>query len=73
MAQVDAMATKLRPHGWTHILHDYGWQVNTAGNNVYVDQYGRLYPSPYRYPSTAVNCSADCRTGCSFECRGHTY
>ena len=26
-AQVEAMATTLRPHGWTHVLHDYGWQV----------------------------------------------
>jgi hypothetical protein len=56
-AQVEAMADKLRPHGWTHILHDYGWQV--CGTTyavhegcIHVDPYGRLYPSPERYPST---------------------
>lgn len=56
-AQVDAMAEKLRPHGWTHILHDYGWQVcgttyNITEGCIRVDQYGRLYPSFERYPST---------------------
>ena len=30
-AQVDAMATTLRPHRWTHILHDYGALVVAAG------------------------------------------
>ena len=28
------MSTKLRPHGWTHILHDYGWANNDAGGDV---------------------------------------
>ena len=72
-AQVDTMSTKLRPYGWTHILHDYGWANNDAGGNVFVDRYGRLYPSWQRYPSTAVNCSMDCRTGCSSDCRDHTW
>eukprot|EP00040_Diaphanoeca_grandis_P011265 m.57703 g.57703 ORF g.57703 m.57703 type:complete len:517 (+) comp22424_c0_seq1:423-1973(+) len=59
-AQVDVMATTLRPHGWTHVLHDYGWQVCGSTDHVemgciYVDQHGRLFPSPERYPSTVVN------------------
>ena len=66
--QVEVMATRLRPHGWNSILHDYGWQVcgstyhvhdlsnGTAGSGcVHVDQYGRLFPSPLRFPSTRVN------------------
>jgi hypothetical protein len=73
LAQAEAMASKLRPHGWTHLLHDYGWANNLAGNDVYVDRYGRLYPSYERYPSTAVNCSTDCRPGCSTDCRDHTW
>ena len=64
------MATRLRPFGWDTVLHDYGWQVcgstyhvhdlsnSTPGSGcVHVDQYGRLYPSPERYPSTRVNAS----------------
>jgi alpha-galactosidase len=56
-AQVEAMADKLRPHGWTHILHDYGWQVcgttyAVKEGCIHVDPYGRLYPSWERYPST---------------------
>ena len=64
------MATRLRPHGWTHILHDYGWQLCGTTYNVqpvagpttnestpypgclFIDGFGRLLPSPERYPST---------------------
>ena len=31
---MEAMSDKLRPHGWTHILHDYGWANNDAGGDV---------------------------------------
>ena len=68
LQQVDVMATRLRPHGWDTVQHDYGWQVcgstyhvhdlsnSTNGSGcVHVDQYGRLYPSPARFPSTRVN------------------
>jgi alpha-galactosidase len=56
-AQVEAMATTLRPHGWTHVLHDYGWQVcgttyAVKEGCIRVDANGRLYPSWERYPST---------------------
>jgi hypothetical protein len=66
--QVQAMATRLRPFGWDTIQHDYGWQVcgstyhvhdlpnGSAGSGcIHVDQYGRLFPSPLRFPSTSVN------------------
>ena len=58
-AQVEAMADTLRPHGFTHVLHDYGWQVcgtTYAIQNgcIHVDPNGRIYPSPERYPSTTV-------------------
>ena len=59
-AQVNAMSTTMRPHGWTHVMHDYGWQV--CGSTyalelgcIHVDKYGRQYPSPQRFPSTSVN------------------
>jgi len=64
MAQARAMATKLRPHGWTHILHDYNWQVCGSSttrlevssevgveNCIHVDMYGRPVPSHERFPS----------------------
>ena len=64
------MATRLRPHGWDTVLHDYGWQVcggtydlhplsngSLGSGCVHVDQYGRLFPSPLRFPSTRVNAS----------------
>ena len=64
------MATRLRPHGWDTVLHDYGWQVcggtydlhplsngSLGSGCVHVDQYGRLFPSPLRFPSTRVNTS----------------
>ena len=56
-AQVEAMASTLRPHGWTHILHDYGWQVcgttyAVKEGCIRVDANGRIYPSWERYPST---------------------
>ena len=57
--QVEAMAMHLRAHGWTHILHDYGWQVcgttfNLQQGCVRVDTNGRIYPSWERYPSTTA-------------------
>jgi len=68
--QVGVMATRLRPHGWDTVLHDYGWQVcggtydlhplsngSLGSGCVHVDQYGRLFPSPLRFPSTRVNTS----------------
>lgn len=61
--QVEAMAKILRPHGFTHILHDYGWQVcgdtyHIQMGCVHVDQYGRLFPDPQRFPSTSVGGNA---------------
>ena len=57
-AQVEAMADTMRTHGWTHVMHDYGWQ--TCGTTydvrmgcIYVDHYGRLYPAPERFVSLA--------------------
>ena len=45
-AQVEAMATKLLPPGWTQIPYDYGWASNIAGADAYIDRYGRLYTRP---------------------------
>jgi len=65
--QVEAMATRMRPHGWTHVMNDYGWQVCGSTFNIspmstptqvgcyHVDEFGRLLPDPQRYPSTAPN------------------
>ena len=58
LQQADAMAATLRPHGWTHILHDYGWQVcgDTAHPQdgcIRIDAFGRVLPAWERYPSTA--------------------
>ena len=60
LAQVNAMSETMRPHGWTHVMHDYGWQVCGStyaieAGCIHVDAYGRQYPSPQRFPSTCVN------------------
>lgn len=60
-AQAEAMATKLRPYGWTHVLHDEGWSFCGTSNAplnagcIHVDEYGRQYPSPDRYPSSTIS------------------
>mmetsp|Transcript_128507 Transcript_128507/g.240440 ORF Transcript_128507/g.240440 Transcript_128507/m.240440 type:complete len:527 (+) Transcript_128507:100-1680(+) len=63
--EAEFMANRLRQHGWTLVLHDYGWQVCGTTYNItpistptklgcyHLDQYGRLLPAPQRYPSTA--------------------
>ena len=54
------MATTLRPFGFAHVMHDYGWQecgttFAVQRGCIHVDDHGRLYPSPDRFPSTVVN------------------
>jgi alpha-galactosidase len=56
------MASTLRPHGFAHVMHDYGWQecgttFAVQKGCIFVDDHGRLFPSPDRFPSTAVNSS----------------
>lgn len=65
LRETEFMSKRLREHGWTHVLHDYGWQVCGSTYNLtpiskpgklgcyHTDQYGRLLPDPQRYPSTA--------------------
>ena len=55
-AQAEAMATTLRPHGWTHILHDYGWQVRKPSCAIIGMQPDRAVPvciAFYIYKSSA--------------------
>src|SRR5271165_7111668 len=53
---------KLASHGWQYVVVDYRWYDPGAFNNypnsrkgapLTMDQYGRLLPSPNRFPSAA--------------------
>ena len=64
MANADFMAEKLKKFGWEYIVVDIEWYSNDAGTrrkeyqyipfgDVQMDEYGRLQPSPERFPSSA--------------------
>ena len=60
-ANADYMAKYLKPYGWEYIVVDIRWYIENDkahGYNetdaIYVmDKYGRLLPSPVRFPSAA--------------------
>ncbi|PHN02721.1 NPCBM/NEW2 domain-containing protein [Flavilitoribacter nigricans] len=61
-ANADYMAANLKEHGWEYIVVDIRWYVDnqTSGhynpleNSTFIyDEYGRLTPSPTRFPSAA--------------------
>ncbi len=59
-ANADAMAEKLKSHGWQYITVDIQWYQPTAEGHDYkagaaltMDQYGRLLPALNKFPSAA--------------------
>ena len=63
-ANADFMAKYLKPYGWEYIVVDIEWYSNDAGSRrqeyQYIpfgddalDEWGRLQPSPNRFPSSA--------------------
>ncbi len=63
-ANADYMAEHLKEYGWEYIVVDIQWYANDAGTkrdrfqyipfgDVQMDEYGRLQPSPGRFPSAA--------------------
>lgn len=63
-ANADYMAANLKEYGWEYIVVDIQWYVNNAGSRreeyqylpfseLRMDDYGRLQPSPNRFPSSA--------------------
>lgn len=63
-ANADYMAEHLKPYGWEYVVVDIEWYSNDAGTrrnehqyipfgDVEMDAYGRLQPSPKRFPSSA--------------------
>ena len=60
-ANADYMSTYLKQYGWEYIVVDIRWYIENdkahgynETNAVYVmDEYGRLLPSPVRFPSAA--------------------
>jgi hypothetical protein len=62
-ANADFMAKHLKPFGWEYVVVDIEWYSNDAGTRPefqYIpfgddemDEYGRLIPSPNRFPSSA--------------------
>lgn len=64
VANADFMAEKLKKFGWEYIVVDIEWYSNDAGTrrkeyqyipfgDVQMDEYGRMQPSPKRFPSSA--------------------
>ena len=56
----DYMAEHLKPYGWEYVVCDIQWSEPTADSTAYhafaelcMDEYGRLMPSPNRFPSAA--------------------
>lgn len=63
IANADFMAEKLKKSGWEYIVVDIEWYSNDAGTrrkeyqyipfgDVQMDEYGRMQPSPIRFPSS---------------------
>ena len=59
-ANAEYMAKNLKQYGWEYIVVDIQWSEPTAENHEYhpfaeldMDEYGRLIPSPVRFPSAA--------------------
>lgn len=63
-ANADYMAAHLKAYGWEYIVVDIEWFAHRAGsmrdqyqyipfNELEMDAYGRLFPDPERFPSSA--------------------
>lgn len=63
-ANADFMAKHMKQYGWEYVVIDIEWYSNDAGTrrkdyqyipfgNVEMDEWGRLQPSPARFPSSA--------------------
>lgn len=63
-SNADYMAKNLKHYGWEYIVVDIEWYSNDAGTrrkeyqyipfgDIQMDEYGRLQPSPKRFPSSA--------------------
>ena len=63
-ANADYMAANLKEYGWEYVVVDIEWYANGAGtkrdqfqyipfDDLEMDSYGRLQPSPARFPSSA--------------------
>lgn len=63
-SNADYMAKNLKHYGWEYIVVDIEWYSNDAGTrrkeyqyipfgDIQMDGYGRLQPSPKRFPSSA--------------------
>lgn len=63
-ANADYMAAHLKEFGWEYVVVDIEWYCNDAGTvrdrfqyipfgDIEMDEYGRLQPSPARFPSSA--------------------
>lgn len=62
-ANADYMAAHLKQYGWEYVVVDIEWYSNDAGTmrdkyqyipfgDDEMDAYGRLQPSPHRFPSS---------------------
>ncbi|MCH5253273.1 MAG: alpha-galactosidase, partial [Lachnospiraceae bacterium] len=60
-ANADFMAAHLKEYGWEYVVVDIQWYANDAGQqrdkhqyipfgDLEMDEYGRMIPSPVRFP-----------------------
>ena len=59
-ANADYMAAHLKQYGWEYVVVDIQWAYWDARNHAYtpfadltMDEYGRVFPAPNRFPSSA--------------------
>ena len=62
MANANYLKEHLLPHGWNYVVVDFRWydpqadsgdRKNRRGAALTADEFGRLLPSPNRFPSAA--------------------
>jgi hypothetical protein len=58
-AQAEVMARELLPHGWQYLVVDIQWYEPAPSGHAYragapltMDEFGRLWPAPNRFPSS---------------------
>ncbi len=70
------MAEHLKPYGWEYVVCDIQWSEPTADSTashasaeLCMDEYGRLMPSPNRFPSALQTEKASNRLLTTFTAR----
>lgn len=55
LANIEAFAKKLKPHGYKYFTIDAGWFINADTGAIEIDEYGRPLPSKTNFPDGFKN------------------